>query len=519
MIRKIILLCSILTLIPWASGLDFDPNPDLVVYDYEDIHNFGRAVAVCDINNDTHPDLIVGTGQGNLTVYVYYGGPLDRTPDVMITPPTLGGYNPDNFGTILICGGDLNADGADDLVVSDYMNSRNRVFVYYGGPTFDGDSDVNIIDYTDINRFGRSLSAGDLNDDGTDDLVVGASQDRAVFVFYGGGSFDGTADVALSESSSSSFGLSVSAEGDLNDDGITDLAVGSYPGEIYVYYGGSSFDNTSDVNIGDLENGAGYDVSSAGDLNADTENDLVVSGGSNTYIFFGGRDFDNTTDVNISGVSTSSTYALVSGPDVNNDGFSDLAVGASGGRVYIIYGGTLLDNASDLVINRSGTNKFGISLASGDLNEDGVSDLVVGDGTWIFSGEKNRVFVYHGATSPLTREVHETWKMLNTPQPTIVTLQGKLSNSTTGDPITTASMRVTVTNSTGSQVWQNTFNNTLDTTGVFNIPLGALLELKLVRNRVYSMKVEVDLNAANFSTADATFGDGSPAGDVIKFTA
>lgn len=516
--RKIILLCSTLALIAWVSGLDFDPNPDLVVYDHEAVHNFGRAVAVCDINNDSNLDLIVGTGQGNLTVYVYYGGPLDKTPDLTITPPTIGGYNPDDFGSRLLCAGDVNDDGVYDLAVSDPTNARNRAFIYLGGASFDGDPDVNLTDYTSYNNFGGSLSTGDLNNDGIDDLVVGASTEKVVFVYYGGGSFDGTADIVFSESLSSSFGLSVSAEGDLNDDGITDLAVGSYPGEIYVYYGGGSFDNTSDVDILNLENGAGYDVSSAGDLSGDTEADLVVSGGSNTYIFFGGRDFDNTTDINISGVTTASTYALVSGPDMNNDGFSDLAVGASGGRVHIIYGGTLLDNASDVNLTRSGVNNFGISLASGDLNEDGVDDLVVGDGSWIFGGEKNRAFVYYGATSPLTREVHDIWGRLNTPQQTIVTLQGKLTNSTTGDAITNASMLVTITNSTGSQVWQDTFNNILNS-GVFNIPLGASQQLRLIKDRVYNMKVEVDLNAASFSTADATFGDGNPSGDVIKFTA
>ncbi len=104
-----------------------------------------------------------------------------------------------------------------------------------------------------------------------------------------------------------------------------------------------------------------------------------------------------------------------------------------------------------------------------------------------------------------------------TPQPTIVTLQGRLTNTTTGDVITTASMRVTISNSTG-QVWNDTFNNSLSS-GVFNIPLGASKELNLIAGRVYSVKLEVDISSTTFVTADATFGDGSPASDVIKFTA
>ena len=119
----------------------------------------------------------------------------------------------------------------------------------------------------------------------------------------------------------------------------------------------------------------------------------------------------------------------------------------------------------------------------------------------------------------MTRETHDTWSRLNTPQSIIVTLQGKLTNSTTGNPITTASMRVTVTNSTNSQVWQDTFNNALDSSGVFNIPLGATTELKLISGRVYNIQIEIDANSTSFSSADVTFGDNSPTGDIIKFTA
>lgn len=494
-----------------ATALDFDPNPDLVVYDHEDVHNFGLATAVCDLNNDQSPDLVVGTGQGNLTVYVYYGGPLDRIPDLTITPPT--GYSPDSFGSKILCGGDFNDDGAVDLVVSDAPNARNRAYIYYGGESFDQEPDVNLTGYTSYNSFGNALSNGDLNNDGVDDLVVGASS-NGVFVFYGSDSFDGTADLQFYETPSS-YGLSVSAQEDLNDDGIDDLAVGSYPGDIFVYSGGASFDNSSDVTISGLESGSGYHVSTGGDLNGDTEADLVVSGGSNTYVFYGGHGFDGTLDLNISGVVAGSQSALLSSADLNNDGFNDLVVSVGGSSVRVYYGGTGLDNVSDVTIS-PGVEYFGRSLAEGDLNEDGVSDLVVGAATWLFGGEDScKVYLYHGATSPLTREVHETWSKLNTAQPTIVTLQGKLTNASSGESVEAASFRVTISNSTG-QLWVNTFDDALSD-GVFNIPLGASNELNLVKQRLYTMVVEVDVGSTVFVTSDVAFGDNTPAGDVIKF--
>jgi hypothetical protein len=102
--------------------------------------------------------------------------------------------------------------------------------------------------------------------------------------------------------------------------------------------------------------------------------------------------------------------------------------------------------------------------------------------------------------------------------PTIVTLQGKLTDSTTGSPVQTGSMRVTIKDSRGFQVWQNTFNNSLFD-GVFNIPLGAVQELMLIPDLIYSMEVEIDADSAAFVAADVTFGDNVPAGDVIKFKA
>lgn len=103
--------------------------------------------------------------------------------------------------------------------------------------------------------------------------------------------------------------------------------------------------------------------------------------------------------------------------------------------------------------------------------------------------------------------------------PTIVTLQGKLTlTDTMGSPVEPGSIKVTITDSQGSQVWQHTFNDCMDD-GVFNIPLGAAKELWLVAGSIYQVKVEIDADSATYSTPDVTFGDETPSGDVIKFKA
>jgi uncharacterized delta-60 repeat protein len=111
----------------------------------------------------------------------------------------------------------------------------------------------------------------------------------------------------------------------------------------------------------------------------------------------------------------------------------------------------------------------------------------------------------------------QLWNKSFVAQPTIVTLQGKLTNASSGVAVSAASMRVNISNSTG-QVWFDSFNNAL-VDGVFNIPLGASKPLSLVRDTVYSIVIEADVGSATFSAADVVFGDNNPAGEVIKFTA
>ena len=101
--------------------------------------------------------------------------------------------------------------------------------------------------------------------------------------------------------------------------------------------------------------------------------------------------------------------------------------------------------------------------------------------------------------------------------PAIVTLQGKLTDNS-DNPITTASLRINITNEAGSVIWgAHMFNNTLDSNGVFNIPLGTTQSLDLSLGGVYQLVLEVDDGATAFSTPDVIFGDDSPSTDVIKF--
>ena len=131
-------------------------------------------------------------------------------------------------------------------------------------------------------NFGYSVSsAGDVNGDEYDDVIIGAygynSFTGRAYIYYGGLNMNTVADVILTGAAVNNFfGYSVSSAGDVNGDGYSDVLVGGYgyssfTGRAYIYYGGASMNNSVDVTLtGEaISNVFGISVSSAGDVNGD----------------------------------------------------------------------------------------------------------------------------------------------------------------------------------------------------------------------------------------------------------
>ena len=141
-------------------------------------------------------------------------------------------------------------------------------------------------------------------------------------------------------------------------------------------------------------------------------------------------------------------------------------------------------------------------VAIGDYNNDGLNDLAFTEHS------AGRVTVYYQTKPATTIKVAE---------PTIVTLRGTLTNSS-GYPILVGSIRVTIRDPLGMQIWQDTFDNVVDN-GRYNLPLGTKTTLRLIKGQIYSAVLEVDADSLTFVSADVIYGDNSPAGDLIKFVA
>ena len=277
-----------------------------------------------------------------------------------------------------------------------------------------------------INSSGTSISsglsvsaAGDVNGDGLTDLIVGAPNYSHSYVVFGKTVNDamnlsalGTGGFEINGDSSSQSGTSVSAAGDVNGDGLADLIVGA-PGKnvSYVVFGKTS---SAAVNLTALGTGgfqlkdedfsvSGYSVSAAGDVNADGLADLIVGaygvndGAGRSYVVFGKT---SSSAMNLSALGTggfvinggstdiNAGWSVSDAGDVNGDGLADLIVGAPlSNRSYVVFGKTAT-TAVDLspsvtggfVINgdsASFNSGFSVS-AAGDVNGDGLADLIVG---------------------------------------------------------------------------------------------------------------------------------------------
>lgn len=322
----------------------------------------------------------------------------------------------------------------------------------------DGSNGFRLDGAAQLDRSGYSVSgAGDINGDGINDLIVGAFDAYSnnldagsSYVVFGKStpfserfalsSLTGTNGFRLDGVASLDYsGFSVSGAGDVNGDGFDDLIIGARfadpngggSGSSYVVFGKSTpFAATFSLGSLDGANGfrldgaaqldfSGSSVSGAGDVNGDGFADVIIGAPSadpngkrsgRSYVVFGsGAPFAATLALgSLNGANGFSMEGVAAGDfsgravsdagDINGDGVADLIVGAyfadpnggSSGSSYVVFGKRTPFAASFALSSLDGSNGFrldgaaqnddsGYSVsAAGDINGDGIDDLIVG---------------------------------------------------------------------------------------------------------------------------------------------
>jgi len=254
-----------------------------------------------------------------------------------------GEANDDWFGYWVSAAGDLDNDGYVDVVVgSPQHNGNGRVYVYSGKT---GDTIRTFSGEAVADEFGACLAAtGDFNNDGVNDLIIGASNNDGsgkdagrVYVFSGA---DGDTLFTFSGTSINEFfGYSVASAGDVNSDGYDDIMIGvpydkNATGSVYIFSGsnGVKLRTYSGEAEGDQ---FGFSVSTAGDVNGDNFDDVIIGAWANdgaaleagrAYIF-SGQTGDTLFKFSGSAPSDYFGYSVSTAGDANRDGYDDVVVG------------------------------------------------------------------------------------------------------------------------------------------------------------------------------------------------
>jgi len=404
-----------------------------------------------DINDDGIEDLVIGAGQGvgspQGTVYVVFG--RETWLSTTLSLPALNGSDGfriqgpvayDQLGLSVSAAGDINGDGIDDLLIGapaeQLVNASGSVYAIFGHATgvplnqpfpaqvavtqFNGQSVAKLqngggyvngfrIDGVGLqDNFGVSVgTAGKFNDDSYDDIIVGAwkndgngTDSGAAYVILGRalpipnngvmqiGNVNTSGVVTLLGATAGvNTGIFVAGGGNLNGDERDDVAIASDNG-IYVIYGQVNLPQT--LNMGLITQNQGYLIDNNGiitrdelsllkDINDDGVDDLLIGrwsyqGIGNSYVLFGRKTapvanilalLDGLKGIRgyrLQGVAAAdgSGYSVAAAGDVNADGLNDLMVGAPsadpGGQIdagssYVVFGNNDRVFASGLEAN------------------------------------------------------------------------------------------------------------------------------------------------------------------------
>ncbi len=413
---------------------------------------------IADLDGDGRPDFVFGApgdddkavDAGRIVVsldafaFGTTNGVTDGLNRIIIDGVNAGDRAGAAVGTI----GDLNGDGIAEILVgapgmeNGALLDAGAAFVVWGSSVaagvdldtpFNGDGDGFAIKGQAAGDAAGTtiLSIADLNGDGLADILVGApgndaggSNAGAAYVVWGKSTdtIVSLASVAagtggfkiIGEDSNDAAGSVLGTVADLNGDGKAEILIGTpdsalggaNSGAVFVVFGKASGTAVDLTNVaagvggfvikGAAQDDAGAAVSGLGDINGDGKADILVGAprSDSAYVVFGKAD---TAAVDLAAVALGTggfrilaettgdldSLSIAGGGDLNGDGISDLVIGAANnseggsdaGAVYVVWGGG--SKTIDLALVAQGVGGAKIVGSAGSLT--GSSVVVTGD--------------------------------------------------------------------------------------------------------------------------------------------
>lgn len=373
--------------------------------------------------------------------------------------------------------GDINGDGVNDFgfgaehAKGNGLTAAGQIYILFGGGTFpslmrrsaiDGNNGFMVNGLSANDRLYKISAAGDINNDGINDIILGQSGRNAIaggaYIIFGSNqgfpaefnlsNLNGVNGFKIEGSTSGEMlGSSSRHLGDINGDGISDIAIGipgsivngqNNVGEVVILFGkNGSF--AASYNIRNLDNADGFilqgteaegffgrSIGTLGDINGDSISDIAV--GSNVldyngaidvggiYIVYGrNTGFDSVVKISdianyfIHGENPQDNLHITQQEsiDINGDNINDIVLGAPNadyngntniGKVYILYGVNDSNECKGGKINIGSGNwctEEGSEIYAIDINKDGKQDLFCHNSK-IIDSVNNHIMLNHG---------------------------------------------------------------------------------------------------------------------------